>query len=364
MLKVKLDDYIIDNLLNELPEDALGFLELGGRKAFHSQGFYGQGMVCAVIDTGVNSEHPELKGKVLAGKSFVDYTTSTMDDGGHGTHVAGTIVGTNCGSAPKGEILPVKVLAGDGDGNLKDIIDACNWVDTWRHPKTGKRVDIVSMSLSAPASGWSNDLALFEAAINKLSEHGTIVFCSAGNTGTYEVRYPAGFDAVIAVGAVDFNKNIAMFSTKGEHVDICQVGVNVISAWYKGGYAEMSGTSMSTPMSSGIAMLLGCKYKQMFNATMSQVLFYETIKFNTKDLGIQGIDKIYGAGFFTLQPLELDIWLRDQSNIMTVNGKNITMDVPAKIEQGRFDIPFRYIGEVTGAKILWKPEIQSGNLRY
>lgn len=126
----------------------------------------------------------------------------------------------------------------------------------------------------------------------------------------------------------------------------------------------MSGTSMSTPMSCGVAMLMGSKYKALFSKAMPEPLFYEMVKFNTKDLGIEGVDKIYGAGFFTLQPLELNIWLINGSKTMVVNGANKEMDVPAEIENGRFDIPFRYIGQETGAKIKWDAEHSSGNLRY
>jgi len=341
---IKLDDFVINEIVPNLAEDSLGFLELGGRKAFHSQGFYGQGMVCAVVDTGVNPDHPELKGRVLKGKSFCSYTTSTNDDHGHGTHVAGSIAGLNVGHAPQGEILPVKVLSGGGFGNEEDIIKALEWLDTWRHPITGERVDMVNMSLSNTESGWSEFMQRFQDAVDTLVEHGTIVFCSAGNTGKEQVRYPAGFDSVVTVGAVDFNKDIAMFSTQGNHVDICQVGVNVISAWFKGGYAVMSGTSMSTPNGVGVGMLIGCKYKALFDVPMPEPVFYEVVKFNTKDLGIEGVDKVYGAGFFTLQPLELSIWLINGSKTMVVNGENKEMDVPAEIEDGRFDIPFRYIG--------------------
>jgi len=102
-------DFKVDALVKELDVDTFNFLELSGRKAFHSRGIYGQGVVVAVIDSGV-SPHPEFEDRLLNGKNCIKKygNTSWKDDNKHGTHVAGTIAGKRCGIAPKAEILPVR----------------------------------------------------------------------------------------------------------------------------------------------------------------------------------------------------------------------------------------------------------------
>lgn len=349
----KLLDFTIDRQLVELGEDSLKFLDMSGRKAFHSQGIYGQGIIVAVVDSGVNKNHPELKGKVLKGRNYCSYKGKydTDDDNGHGTHVAGTIAGEKCGIAPKAEILPVKVLDGGGNGYISDITEALKWIKNYKH-KDGRKVKIVSMSLSTPnISRFKEEIEDLHDAIKDLVENDIAVICSAGNTGKEQKRFPASFDEVICVGAVDIYKRKAMFSTIGSHVDVCQIGVDVISAWHKGGYASFSGTSMSTPIVSGIAALLACKYKELFGENIPEDYLWKQLKTNVKDLGIPGVDKEYGTGFCTLQPLTAHIEMQHNSNILKVNGEYVEMDRPITIENGRFMVPIRFLGETTGCYI-------------
>lgn len=364
---IKLDNFTIEQVAESLEEDDLKFLNLSGRKAFYSQRIYGQDIIVAVIDTGVNSEHPELNGRVLKGRNFCNYRSreDTRDDNGHGTHVAGSIAGTNVGIAPKAEILPVKVLDGSGGGSIDNIIEALRWIKNYKNPD-GRKVSIVSMSLSTDGKReGKTEINEFHKAIKELVDSNIAVICSAGNTAKDQIRYPAAFDEVVCVGAVDITKNRAMFSTIGNHVDVCQVGVYVISAWYKGGYAALSGTSMSTPLVSGIAALIACKYKKLFKKDIPEPLLYEMLKFNTKDIGVPGIDKEYGAGFCTLQPLQADIWVQNDNVNIVVNKKTKTMDVaPQILPPGRFVVPFRFVGEATGCYIKWNPETESATFKY
>jgi len=114
---IKLHEFNVNQTLRELNPTDISFLNLSGYKCYHTQGINGQNTTIAVIDTGV-SPHIELRGKLLQGRSFVDYTRRPFDDNGHGTHVAGTIAGANVGAAPGAQILPVKVLDADGNGTL------------------------------------------------------------------------------------------------------------------------------------------------------------------------------------------------------------------------------------------------------
>lgn len=355
-MRCKLDDFKVDAVFKaeELNKDSFNFLELSGRKAAYSQGAFGQGVVVAVLDTGV-SPHPEFENRLLPGKNFTSSNTSTLDDNMHGTHVAGTIAGKTCGIAPKAEILPIKVLRGDGSGEWSYVIKALDYVKNWT--SNGKKVKIVSMSLSGGANQITEtERNNLEVAINQCIEAGILVVVSAGNTAKDELRYPACFDNVVAVGAVDWERQLAQYSTYGNHVDVCQVGSKVISAYYQGEYAELSGTSMSTPNISGIAAVLVSLNNIKYNEEITERKLYEALKMNTKDLGIKGIDKYFGAGFCTLQPLNMTIETEFGSKTVKFNGEAVEVDVPTQIVEGRTLFEMRSFAERTGAKISWEAE--------
>ena len=350
-----LDDYIQTKKFDDADFgiDDLKFLEYSGRQSFYSQGYYGQGTICAVIDTGV-SQHEEFEDRLLDGRNLnksYNNTSKWQDDRGHGTHVASSIAGKNVGIAPQANILPVKVLDATGGTNrILDIIDGVKWAREWRSAK-GEKVDVISMSLSGNKSIFGNYLDRFESEINKCVEEGILVVCSMGNTGAEEKRYPAYFDEVVAVGAVDVNKKQAKFTTTGNYVDVCQIGVDVIGANYSGGYISLSGTSMATPLTSGIACLIACRHKIKFGERISEQKLYEQIKMNTKDLGIEGADKIYGVGFASVQPLSMDIELTIGSDKMTVNENEITLDSPPILYNNRFYVPLRWLITFLGGYI-------------
>lgn len=353
-----LDDFTLDAVYksDELTKDSFNFLELSGRKAMYSQGIYGQGVVVAVLDSGI-SPHPEFENRLLPGKNCIEGygNTSWHDDNMHGTHVAGTIAGKTCGIAPKAEILPVKVLTATGGGEWKDVVKGLDYARTWS--VDGKKVKIISMSLSGGSSQiTTTERTNLEAAINRCVEAGILVVVSAGNTAKDELRYPACFDSVVTVGAVDWDKQLAQYSTFGNHVDVCQVGSKVISAYYQGEYAELSGTSMSTPVTSGIAALLACANKEKYKTDITERKLYEALKMNTKDLGIKGIDKYFGAGFCTLQPLNMTIETELGSKTVKFNGEAVEVDVATQIVDGRTLFEMRSFAERTGAKISWEAE--------
>jgi len=346
---IKLHDFKVTNNLRTINDSDLRFLNLSGRKSYYTQGIYGQDSIVAVVDTGV-SQHSELRGRLLNGKSFVNYTPRTFDDNGHGTHVAGTIAGGNVGIAPRANILPVKVLDGDGNGTLENLIAGLEWINQYNATNNSK-VSAVNMSLSVDSDLSEEEKTSFHMAVKTLVDNNVAVIVSAGNTGEDEIRYPAAFDEVICVGAVDITQKRAMFSTMGDHVDVCQVGVDVVSAWYKGGYAVMSGTSMSTPIVSGVGALLASKYKAAFNEYISEDYLWKSIKLNTKDLGIKGADREYGTGFSTLQPLELKIQMANKSSYIRINGEVYRLGKEVNIVDGDFWLPGAVFGNATGAFI-------------
>jgi subtilisin family serine protease len=181
----RLDDFHIDAVYKseELNRDSFNFINLGGRKVAHSQGAFGQGYIAAVLDTGV-SPHKEFGDRILPGKNCIlGYpNTSYYDDNCHGTHVAGTILGTNCGSAIQSKVLPVKVLKGDGSGEWSDVVRGLDYVKACKD--RGMNIKVINMSMSGGESDITDteDYNLHEA-IKRCVNAGIAVCVSAGNTG-------------------------------------------------------------------------------------------------------------------------------------------------------------------------------------
>lgn len=350
-------------------DDTFNFLNLTGRKAYYAQGYEGEGIVCAIIDTGVNSMHEDLKdsanrARCIGGKSFCRYTEDLADDNGHGSHVAGSILGLNCGVAPKSKYLSVKVLDGSGSNDIDSIISGYEYVAKWRDAQ-GNPVDIACSSLSIPATEMTAEqITRFNEAIKAIVNAGIPMFVSAGNTGTKGgLRYPADFQEVISVGAVDVKRNVAYFSTRSPEVDICQVGVDIVSVDYQTSdqYCLKSGTSMSNPISVGTAILPLNKYKKMTGKRMPEPMLYDLVKnINSLDIAEIGIDKATGAGFFTLDPNPvIRVVMKIGDKNYTVNGVPKVFDVPPQVvPPGRTLLPVRDVTEGVGCTVEYVPSTE------
>lgn len=229
----------------------------------------GEGVKIAVIDTGCDLDHPDLKDNLLPGRNFISLNNDPQDDNGHGTHVSGTIAAQNngCGMvgvAPKAKIIPVKALNNKGNGNLNALIDGIIW-------SADNGADFITMSLGAPVG--SKDL---EDAIKYANTKNSIVFCAAGNSGeTSDILYPAKYDSTISIGAIDENFNRTHFTCSGDELDFLAPGLNIFSCVPDNSYAIMSGTSMSNPFAVGCAALLlsyNRKYKKYKLQTMQDYI--------------------------------------------------------------------------------------------
>jgi subtilisin family serine protease len=213
------------------------------------------------------------------------------------------------------------------------------------------------MSLSTTAEYFKThpeQLTQYEAAIKKAVGAGIAIIVAAGNTGKEQILYPAWFEDVITVGAVDAERKTAFFTTRSKQVDVCQNGTDILSAYLDGkSYQISSGTSKAAPHVAGIAALIISKYKALFGKYMPEPAIYETLKINTIDMDIAGVDIATGAGYCTLNPTQSKIKIEmtaDNTTIM-VNGKPVESDAaPTIAPPGRFMAPVRFLVENIGGQ--------------
>ncbi len=216
----------------------------------------GQGVLVAVLDTGIDPSHPMFAGRIAGGMDFVDDDSDPTDvangidedgdgvaDGayGHGTHVAGIVAMT----APRARLLIVRVLDAEGRGDVKTVAAGIRWA-------VGHGARVINLSLGMMRSSGAINIALSEARAQ-----GVICVAAVGNNGTESPReYPAASNYTLAVAAVDGHDQPASFTSYGTYVDLCAPGVDIRSAYPGGRYVLWSGTSMATPFVSGAAALL------------------------------------------------------------------------------------------------------------
>lgn len=271
-----------------------------GADKVRASGYTGKGVKVCVIDTGVDTNHPDLNGnKVVAWVDYVNGKTTPYDDHGHGTHVSGTIAGTGNASngqykgvAPEASLMVAKVLSSSGSGSDTNIIKAIDWA-----VKNGAQV--ISMSLGSTTHSQAMD-----DAVNSAVKSGVVVVIAAGNSGpsAKTICCPGDSPNVVTVGASDRNDAIASFSSRGPNrdgtikPDITNMGVGLMAAKAggtstSGYYKAMSGTSMATPMTSGVVALLLQANKTLTPAQVKTVLTK-----TAKALGSSVPNNDYGYG--------------------------------------------------------------------
>lgn len=186
----------------------------------------GAGIKVGVVDTGIDSRHPDLAARLRGGRSFVGDTLPHLQDGvGHGTHVAGTIAATDNGEgvvgvAPEAEIYSLRVFDENAEyTNASALIEAIDWA-------IANGIRVLNMSLGGPESSL-----LEREAFDRAAENGVLVFASTGNDGRRLTNYPAAYEGAIGVGAVDSTLARATFSTFGSSVKIVGPGVGVLSTF-------------------------------------------------------------------------------------------------------------------------------------
>ena len=234
-----------------------------------SSRYSGRGIRVAVLDTGLDLRHPDVKGRTVVHRSFIA-GQEVQDGNGHGTHC----IGTSCGPRTPGrlprygiafdaEIYAGKVLSNEGSGSDRGILAGINWAVT-----SGCRVVSMSLGASLPCPGTGQGFSpVFERAAQRARRAGTAIIAAAGNDSSRPaqvcpVSHPANCPSIMAVAALDSRTRVASFSNRGFNpeggqVDIAAPGVDVRSSWPSPTlYRSISGTSMATPHVAGVAALL------------------------------------------------------------------------------------------------------------
>ena len=286
-------------------------------------GYTGQGVVVAVVDTGVNYNHADVADHLWDGGTefphhgydVINNDNDPMDDMGHGSHCAGTVcgdgtAGKQTGMAPDATLMCVKCLDASGNGNATNISDGIQWA-------VEHGCNLFSMSLGIPNSTVSERTLLRHTCVNALAA-GVVAAIAAGNEGDSQWMYPVPnnvrvpgscpppyidpdqaenpgeLSCSVCVGAVDYNDNAAYFTSRGPvtwtntefgdyaynpgigliRPDICAPGVDIVSLNYatNNGYTTMSGTSMATPCTAGVMCLLLSKNINTTPADICRIL--------------------------------------------------------------------------------------------
>ncbi|MBU5310944.1 S8 family serine peptidase [Tissierella carlieri] len=264
-----LDDYAIE-IDGDILEDEIG-LQMHNNQRWHYEMIKApsawnitsgsSGVKIAVLDTGIDHNHQSLRDFVdrNLGRNFSGgSSTDTMDRQGHGTHVSGTIAsyGSVSGVMKNATLIPVKVLGDDGRGSTYGIVQGVLHA-------ANIQADVINMSL-----GGGGYLQSFDDACRTAVSRGVVVVAASGNEYASSISYPAAYDSVIAVGAVDSNRRRASFSNYGTGLELMAPGVNIYSTIPGNQYQTNSGTSMASPHVAGVAGLMRSVNR---NASVSEI---------------------------------------------------------------------------------------------
>ena len=283
-----------DGKVQAIEYDAVwGVTRIGSEIAHNNLLVSGVGVNVAVIDSGIDIDHPDLAANYKGGIDFVNDDDDPDDDNGHGTHCAGTIgavadgIGV-VGVAPNVNLYAVKVLDEGGSGSFSDIIAALEWCV------------LHNIHLTNNSYGSSQDPGtIVAAAFNNAEAAGILNIAAAGNSGRFNgkgntVGYPARYESVVAVAATDQSDERAYFSSTGPDVELAAPGYLIYST-FPGGYGTASGTSMACPHAVGTAALLiqaGLEADQ----EVSPAIIRQALAESAEDLGDARRDPHFGFG--------------------------------------------------------------------
>lgn len=241
-------------------------------------------MRIGIIDSAVDAEHPSLEKANINARAFTNDTDDLPDF--HGTAIASIFAGDNPelqGLAPNAELFTASVFERDADqgeiASTVSLVKALDWL-------LSSEVDAVNLSLAGPPN------RLLEVALKRVAQQGVMVLAAAGNGGPMaRPKYPAAYDTVVAVTAVDNKGRAFRLANRGDYLDLAAPGVNLRHARAGGGYAASSGTSFAVPFAATAAARL--KHREPGADVLA------TLYASATDLGPPGRDDIYGYGMLT-----------------------------------------------------------------
>ncbi|MCM3570239.1 S8 family peptidase [Neobacillus mesonae] len=316
--KVSLIPYLVVEQVEQVNEVPKGVEMIQAPKIWEKT--KGKGMTVAILDTGCDLTHPDLKDQIIGGRNFTKDDNGNpevyRDYNGHGTHVAGTIAAIQnnrgvVGVAPEANLLIIKVLDKNGSGQYE-------WIINGIHYAIEQKADIISMSLGGPV-----DVPELHEAIQKAVQNNILVVCAAGNEGdgddsTDEFAYPGSYNEVISVGAIDLQRNPSRFSNSNNEVDVVAPGEKILSTYLNGKYASLSGTSMATPHVSGALALIKVLANSSFERNLTEPELYAQLIKRSVPLG--NSPKLEGNGFIYLPVPDLLPELLSRESIPEIAG--------------------------------------------
>ncbi|MEL7045705.1 MAG: S8 family serine peptidase, partial [Pseudomonadota bacterium] len=235
-----------------------------------------------IIDSALNVRHPAFAGAVVRQRNFAPAQRRSGED--HGTAVASILIGRTpsfSGLAVGAQLYAASVLVSDKSMDLMASSDGLVRALAWL---ADERVDVVNMSLAGPPN------AVLERALQRLRGQGTVIVAAVGNDGPFaKPRYPAAYEEVIGVGAVDASGLAYARSGRGPHVEFAAPGVDVPAAARDGGTTLVTGTSFASPVVAGLIL------QRLATAPNSRAALDE-FRDDTLDLGAPGPDPVYGRG--------------------------------------------------------------------
>jgi thermitase len=239
----------------------------------------------AFVDSGIDVNHPDLRGKIAAKRDFRndDSPGTVVDYTGHGTHIAGVAAANTgngvgvAGACPRCSLMVAKVIGASGTAYTSDVADGIIW-------STKEGADIINLSL-----GSTQDSSVRRNAVRYATDRNVVVVACAGNYGNNTPVYPAAYPKVIGVAYTGRDDRRDSDSSYGSWVDVAAPGVDILST-SPSGYVSKSGSSISAPHVAGLAGLLMHRgYKNSANVQ-------RRITSTAEDLGAAGRDRYYGAG--------------------------------------------------------------------
>ena len=307
----------------------------------------------AIIDTGIDFNHPDLSNKILPGYNFFSNDNNPIDEDGHGTAVAGTATAiTNNGIGVAGvswnsKILPVRISDATGSATYSAMAQGIIYA-----ADNGARV--INISFGGPSSSIT-----LQNAIDYAWSKNAVIVAAAGNDYGGPVSFPGACDNVIGVSATQSNNTLTSFSNYGSEINLAAPGLNIYTTKMGGSYQYIAGTSFSSPIVAGVAALILSKNQKLTNAQVVNIL-----ESNTNDLGAPGFDTSFGYGkvnaYKALNATPADttpgvidktpptVRISSPSNGVTVTG-NLTVSADGTDNIGIYKIDFFVDGTLTGS---------------